>query len=107
MKHVLFVCGRNRFRSPTAEQIFADFPDVETASAGLNPDADNPLTEDLLEWADIIFVMESAHRRKLASRFRRSLKDIRVICLDIPDKFRAMDADLVRLLKSKVTPHLG
>lgn len=107
MKHVLFVCGRNRFRSPTAEQIFADFPGIETASAGLNPDADTPLTGDLVEWADIIFVMESAHRQKLASRFRRSLKDIRVICLDIPDKFRAMDADLVRLLKSKVTPHLG
>ncbi|HEY4124404.1 MAG TPA: low molecular weight protein tyrosine phosphatase family protein [Rhizomicrobium sp.] len=106
MKHVLFVCGRNRLRSPTAEQIFADFPGIETASAGLNPDAENPLGEDLVEWADIIFVMENVHRQKLASQFRPLLKDIRVICLDIPDKYRAMDPELVRLLKSKVTPHL-
>ncbi|HVP85466.1 MAG TPA: low molecular weight protein tyrosine phosphatase family protein [Rhizomicrobium sp.] len=107
MKHVLFVCGRNRFRSPAAEQIFANFPGIETASAGLNPDADNPLGEDLVEWADIIFVMEEAQRQKLASRFRSSLKGVRVICLDIPDKFRAMDPELIRLLKSKVTPHLA
>jgi predicted protein tyrosine phosphatase len=42
---VLFVCGRNRCRSPTAEQWFADWPGVETASAGLSPDADIALTE--------------------------------------------------------------
>jgi len=107
MKRVLFVCGRNRFRSPTAEQTFAGFPGIETASAGLNPDADNPLGEDLVEWADIIFVMEDAQRQKLSARFRSSLKGIRVICLDIPDEFRAMDPELIRLLKSKVTPHLG
>jgi UDP-N-acetylmuramyl pentapeptide synthase len=38
-RHILFVCSRNRLRSPTAEQVFADWPGVETASAGLSPDA--------------------------------------------------------------------
>ena len=36
-------------------------------------------------WADIIFVMERAHRAKLQRRFRPQLKRARVICLDIPD----------------------
>jgi len=26
MKHVLFICSRNRLRSPIAEQVFADWP---------------------------------------------------------------------------------
>ena len=44
MKQWLFVCSRNRLRSPTAEAVFGHLPDVETASAGTADDADNPLT---------------------------------------------------------------
>jgi len=29
---VLFLCSRNRLRSPTAEQAFATWPEAETAS---------------------------------------------------------------------------
>jgi len=106
MKKVLFVCGRNKLRSPTAESIFADYPNIEVASAGTNPDADTPLSAELVEWADIIFVMEKSHRTKLSQRFRSSLKNSRVICLDIPDKYQFMDPELVRVLKSKVPRHL-
>jgi predicted protein tyrosine phosphatase len=42
----------------------------KVASAGLAPDADTPVTPDLVEWGDIIFVMEKALRTKLASKFR-------------------------------------
>jgi predicted protein tyrosine phosphatase len=106
MKNVLFVCGKNRRRSPTAEQIFADDPRLEVASAGTSADADNPLTPDLVAWADIIFVMEKEHRRKLATSFRTSLKQARVICLDISDRYAFMAPELVQLLKSRVTAHL-
>ena len=63
MKHVLFICSQNRLRSPTAEQVFSGYLGLECASAGLNHDAENPVTPELLEWAEIIFVMEKAHRR--------------------------------------------
>lgn len=106
MKNILFVCGKNRQRSPTAEQIFASDPRFEVASAGTSADADNPLTSDLVEWADIIFVMEKAHRQKLTTHFRISLKRTRIICLDIPDNYAFMAPELVRILKSKVTAHL-
>lgn len=106
MKHVLFVCSQNRLRSPTAEQVFADYPGIECSSAGTNHDAENPLTAELIEWAEIIFVMEKAHREKLASRFRQYLANKRVIVLGIPDQYEYMDPGLVRLLKAKVSPFL-
>lgn len=106
MLRVLFLCSLNRWRSPTAEQIFAEHPGLECSSAGLNNGADNPLTPDLVEWADLIFVMERAHKAKLSSRFRDQINGKRVICLGIPDNYPYMDPALVRLLKSKVTRFL-
>lgn len=106
MKNILFVCSQNRLRSPTAEQIFADHPDIEVSSAGTNHDADNPLTGELVEWADLIFVMERTHRSKLQKRFRSSLNGKRVVVLDIPDDYAFMDPDLIALLKVRMARHL-
>lgn len=102
MKRVLFVCSQNRLRSPTAEQVFASHPGLECASAGTNHDAENPLTPELVEWAEVIFVMEKAHKNKLNSKYRRYMVNKRVICLDIPDEYEYMDPALIRLLKVKV-----
>lgn len=104
--NLLFLCSRNRLRSPTAERVFASHPGVETASAGLAPDAEEPVTPDHLEWADLIFVMERAHRAKLQRRFGPQLKGRRVICLDIPDDYDFMQPELVALLEKKVGRHL-
>jgi predicted protein tyrosine phosphatase len=106
MRTVLFVCGQNRLRSPTAEQVFSKRADLEVASAGTNHDADTPLTAELVEWADVIFVMENEHRSKLQRQFRSSLKSKRVICLDIPDDYEFMDPMLVRMLENRVARHL-
>jgi len=105
-RNVLFLCSQNRLRSPTAEQVFADWPGIETASAGLNVGADNPLTPELLQWADLIFVMERAHRSKLSARFQPHLAGKRIVCLDIPDNYEFMDQELIDLLRSKVPRHL-
>lgn len=106
MRKVLFICGKNKLRSPTAEQIFADWPGIETASAGLSPDSDVPVGADLLQWADLIFVMEPAHRSKQSARFGTHLGHARVICLDIPDNYEFMDPGLIEILQAKVAPHL-
>jgi len=106
MINVLFVCSQNRLRSPTAEQVFSTYPGMETASAGTNNDAENPITAELIRWADLIFVMERQHRNKIQKRFKADLKNARVICLDIPDDYDFMDEDLVRLLKVRVSRFL-
>lgn len=106
LRRALFLCSQNKLRSPTAEQVFSDWPGVEVLSAGLNNDAVTPVTPDLLEWAEIIFVMETAHRSRLAKRFRRHLKGQRIICLGIPDRYDYMDPALVKLLIAKAGPFL-
>ena len=50
-QHVLFVCSQNRLRSPTAEQVFAPFPGITVASAGVADDAEVRLSPELLAWA--------------------------------------------------------
>ncbi len=106
MKTVLFVCSQNRLRSPTAEQVFARRADIEVSSAGLDSGCGNPVTPELVESADIIFVMERSHRTKLQRRFRPWLKRARVIVLGIPDDYEFMDPVLIRLLESRVPQHL-
>lgn len=106
MKRVLFVCSQNRLRSPTAEQLYARHPDLEVASAGTNNDAETPLSDELVDWADLIFVMERAHRNKVQKKFRSALGNARVICLDIPDDYEFMDPALIRLLQARLSRHL-
>jgi len=106
MTNVLFVCSANRLRSPTAEQVFSTWPGIETDSAGISSGANVLLSSEQVDWADIIFVMEKTHRNKLVRRFRRHLKNKRVICLDIPDDYEFMDPVLVRTLENRVSRFL-
>jgi predicted protein tyrosine phosphatase len=62
----------NQLRSPTAEHVFSAWPWIEVASAGLDPTCKEPVTPELLGWADLIFVMERHHRNKLLKHFRGS-----------------------------------
>ncbi len=104
--NVLFVCGKNRLRSPTAEHVFADWPGVKTAAAGVDRDADVPVTAELLDWAELVLVMEQAHKRKLAAKFRAQLGGKRVVCLRIADDYDYMAPALVALLTTRVSPYL-
>lgn len=106
MLNVLFVCSQNKLRSPTAEQLFADWPGIETASAGLNHDAEVPLGPELVQWAGLIVVMETRHRGKLRKRFKAQLNNQQIVCLNIPDDYEFMDPELIQLLRQKVPQFL-
>lgn len=107
MKKLLFICSKNRWRSPTAEVVFAEYEGLETDSAGLDRYAEVPVSTETIEWADIIFVMEQSHKRKLTNNFQPFLKGKKIICLDIPDEFEYMEPALIDILKKKVIPLLG
>jgi predicted protein tyrosine phosphatase len=100
--NLLFVCSQNRLRSPTAERVFSEYPGVKAIGAGTNADAPTPLSGDLIEWADIVLVMEKSHRNRVAKKFRDQLKRKRLVVLDIPDEFEYMQSELVNLLKARV-----
>ncbi len=104
--NILFLCSANRLRSPTAEHVFADLPNIETDSAGLDASANIVISAEQLKWADIIFVMEHKHRAKLSKKYRKHINGQRVITLDIPDNYEYMDPGLIKLLKAKVSPFL-
>ena len=99
MKKVLFVCSKNKLRSKTAETIFANQPGMEVSSAGLDNDAINKLTPELVEWAEIIFVMENNHKNKLQKKFKYYLNKQRIICLNIKDEYNYMDPELIKIFK--------
>ncbi|WP_346775494.1 phosphotyrosine protein phosphatase [Sphingomonas sp. G-3-2-10] len=101
----MFVCSQNKLRSPTAEQVFASRTDIGVSSAGINHDAENPVTPDELAWADIIVVMERAHRNKLQSALA-GICTAGIVCLGIPDDYEFMDPDLIALLEARMARHL-
>ncbi len=105
-KRLLFLCSRNRLRSPTAEAIFRDYPGVETDSAGLSPDAELRLSAEQVEWASVIFVMEPIHRQRLQKNFSKLLAGKKVVVLGIPDDYDFMDPALVALLEVRCAPYL-
>lgn len=106
MTRILFICAKNKLRSPTAEHLFASYPGVETDSAGVNQDADVPVSAEHLHWADVIVVMESRHKAKLRRGFGQALRGKRIVCLDIPDDYDYMEPNLVALLQARATRFL-
>lgn len=104
---VLFVCEGNRHRSPTAEQLYADTPGIQTRSAGLSSFARVQVTDELLEWADVVFVMERHLRGLLRQRFATALAAKELVCLEVPDDFQVHQPELVAVLIDRLTPHLG
>jgi predicted protein tyrosine phosphatase len=106
MPNWLFVCSKNKLRSPTAEAVFAAHDGLEVESAGLDHDAEEPLGPEQLRWADVVFVMEKTHRTRLNRRFRDHLRGTKVVVLGIPDRYAFMDEELVALLHQRCRPYL-
>lgn len=102
MKNVLFVCSQNKLRSPTAETIFSNIEGFDVRSAGLNNSAVIPVSPELVQCAEYIFVMEQTHRNKLRKKFKQWINKQRIIVLGIPDDFEYMDPELVKILKERL-----
>ena len=64
------------------------------------------VTEKLIHWADLIFVMEKKHKQRLMDKFGDLLTDKTLIVLDIPDEYQFMDEELVEMLQLSVQPYL-
>lgn len=101
---VLFVCTANKLRSPTAEDVFRDYPGIEVLSAGTDPEAPRPLTAELVADADLIFAMETHHRERIRKKCKRRPQDSRIITLHIPDEYERGDPALVELLETRAGP---
>jgi len=95
---VLFICAQNINRSKTAERVFRN--EYYTRSAGLyNP---KPVTKRQLEWADVVIVMEEAHRKEIGLLYPELYLKKKIIVLDIPDNYRYMQPELVKMLEKNI-----
>ena len=109
MKKILFVCSANKQRSKTAEDYFSQkLKTFAFDSAGTNhkicrKEATQPLTFELMKWADLVIVMEEKHRKIIlengGSEFKKKIK-----VLGIPDIFKYYQKELIELLEQKTTP---
>lgn len=106
VRHLLFVCSQNQWRSPTAEALFDQHPHYEARSAGTEAGARVRVTAGLLGWADAVFVMERRHAERLRAKFGEALPGKPLIVLRIPDDYQFGDARLVALLRAKLMPYL-
>jgi predicted protein tyrosine phosphatase len=92
-------------RSKTAAELFQD--QFITSSAGfyassIGGPTSIHLTQDMIYWADIVFVFEKDHLTWLQERFPTESANVRVINLDVPDEFRYFDPGLIKILKRKM-----
>jgi predicted protein tyrosine phosphatase len=104
--NILFICSKNRWRSRTAETLFKSDSAHEFRSAGTENDARIKVNEKLINWADLIFVMEKRHKQRLQEKFDTLLRDKKIVILDIEDDYRYMDEELIETLRASVAPHL-
>ncbi len=96
------VCTGNMDRSPTAAMVVAEMcAPVWVTSAGTEPWAKNHVSLELVEEADVICVMEEAHRRFILDRFG-DVHAEKVVVLEIPDNYICWEDELVHLLKPRL-----
>ena len=94
----------NKWRSPTAEKIYRDHPQIKTRSAGTSKKARKTVSHLDISWAELICVMESKHKNKLNSDFRDLLRHKKLFVLEIEDLYQFMDPDLIEILRLSVDP---
>ena len=107
-ENILFVCTANIDRSRTAEDLYRDDPRYEVRSAGTAPFAKTPLTRELMDWAQRVFVMcerEDRHHTQIKLRFPGT--DRPVVDLDVEDRWSRGHPELVRRVLRALRPHLG
>lgn len=105
--NLLFICSRNKWRSRTAETIFKNDQVHHVKSAGTDDGAKVRVSEKILDWADIIFVMEDKHKQRIKEKFNTASIIKKIVVLEIPDDYQYMDPELIDIIKTSVSPYLA
>jgi len=84
--HVLFVCSKNQWWSPTAEAIDRRDERVSVRSRGTVKAAVQTIRSDDVVWADVSLVMEDKHRQRFLTDLPGESKFKPVHVLDILGK---------------------
>lgn len=98
MMRILFVCNQGENRSKTAKELFSKR--YKTKSAGLFAlIKENRISKYVLDWADLIIVMEECHRSYIAEYFPEEYLKKKILVMDVPDLYRHNQPELVESLR--------
>ncbi len=103
--NILVVCAKNKKRSRTAEFIFKNDDRFNIRSAGLSPKSDRKISENDLNWADLVFVMESEQRTKIRDLYKH-IELSKIEILNIADDYEFMNEELVEMLTERINDSL-
>jgi len=104
---ILFVCFANIDRSPTAEQMYANHPNLETKSAGTASFATVPVSAELVKWADVILTMDEEQKRFIKQKFPDIISNKTIDSLGVIDIFPRMHPYLQDIIKTQVDAWLA
>ena len=104
--NVLYICSKNRWRSPTAEEVFKSDPMLDVRSRGVRRSARRTVTSSDIKWADLVMVMEPKHKQRLLADYPGEMRYTETHVLDIPDEYLYMDPELIEILTATVRPLL-
>lgn len=98
---LLFVCSRNKKRSPTAAQVARNLG-MDAMSGGLDPHADYVVGHEDVVWATNIICMEERHCQLLSKRFGALLSGKKVEVWNVQDQYQHGDPDLIQFVERKL-----
>jgi predicted protein tyrosine phosphatase len=89
-------------RSPTIAHILSAAPYYfNTRSAGTEPYALIPVTEDLLMWADEIVCADTEHAMWIRNKMMTWMLDKPIVDLQIPDIYEYRNPELIEMIKDR------
>ena len=94
---VLVVCQANLNRSPTVAKFLSEnFDYMDVKSAGTYYGYPNRVNKELLEWADVVYVMDLEQYKYIVDRYEYHPK---ILPLAISDQYDPDDPKLIELLE--------
>ena len=101
-KRVLTVCSANMLRSPTMAHVLSAEPyNFNTRSAGTEPYALIPVTEDLLMWCDEVVCADTEHALYIRDKMIQYALDKSIVNLNLPDIYEYRNPKLIELIKER------
>ena len=104
---VLFICTQNKVRSLTAEHLYRERPDLDVRSCGTAAFAKNQLTEEIMKWADMVFIFDQSQADVIENRFGKDALGKEIVSLGLEDIYQYKSENLVLKLTAKIEPYLG
>ena len=101
MKTHLFICKSGLDRSPCAVELYKDSEEYEAKSCGiLSPLTENPITDELVSWADEVIILDKACFDEFKRRYPKYPEE-HTKCIPIPDLKRE-DPKLREMLEKRL-----